>query len=535
MGRNITSVANNNSFEQWVDVTNQLANALSETLTVSLTANGDLVTGNSQVNGVFGSTTLAANTIRGGTVNTSANLTISSNVNFTGANTNLNSTNINITGANTNLNSNSTVTVVSIKNDGTGTNSILGGNNITITANLVINGKFFNVPAGNTGNRPAGSNGAIRYNSELGALEYYNSTEWLTIAASDGGVVIANTVSFTPNANVVSNNVQNAIIEVFNDKLSKEGDTATGKITFNINGGTVPTAPSGTIIHLLQSDANPAVITSEAFSTLNTFIAKRSEGSLGTKLAISNNSTILSLIGSGYDGNSYGNNASINILATQVWTNTAHGSSITFRATPNGSITETTVLTITANLSSFSSNVSVTGTLSANILSGNGSTITSLHGNNITTGTIATGRLELPVSSESTSGIIAIANTSEFRSNSTGAKSLSPNTVWTSAAIVSLTDAATIALDFATFINGEVTLGANRILGAPSNAKTGQSGFIKINQDGTGSRTLTFNSVWKFSRGSIPVLTTNANATDLLFYQVANSTFILGSLVENVK
>jgi hypothetical protein len=101
--------------------------------------------------------------------------------------------------------------------------------------------------------------------------------------------------------------------------------------------------------------------------------------------------------------------------------------------------------------------------------------------------------------------------------------------VWSAAAVVALTDAATIAVDMSTFLNASVTLGGNRTLGNPSNPKVGQSGFILITQDGTGTRTLAYASNWKYAggAGTIPALSTAAASIDVLTYLVLSSTSIL--------
>lgn len=65
---------------------NELVAALNvETITVNSLANGALTSGNGFVNGIFGANTLVVyNTLRGGNVQASANLTIGSNVSFMG-------------------------------------------------------------------------------------------------------------------------------------------------------------------------------------------------------------------------------------------------------------------------------------------------------------------------------------------------------------------------------------------------------------------------------------------------------------------
>lgn len=100
---------------------------------------------------------------------------------------------------------------------------------------------------------------------------------------------------------------------------------------------------------------------------------------------------------------------------------------------------------------------------------------------------------------------------------------------------VTLTDAATIAVDLSLGNNFQVTLGGNRTLGAPTNVVAGQSGVIRVVQDGTGSRTLAYNSVYKFAGGTTPTLTTTASAVDLLAYHVESATRIAVRFIGDVK
>ena len=92
--------------------------------------------------------------------------------------------------------------------------------------------------------------------------------------------------------------------------------------------------------------------------------------------------------------------------------------------------------------------------------------------------------------------------------------------------ITTLTDAASITTDFNTANTFMVTLAGNRTLAAPSNALAGQTGSIYIVQDGTGDRTLSYNTAWRFSEGSVPVATTAASAVDLLIYNARSATTI---------
>ncbi len=58
-----------------------------------------------------------------------------------------------------------------------------------------------------------------------------------------------------------------------------------------------------------------------------------------------------------------------------------------------------------------------------------------------------------------------------------------------------LTDQATVTWDASTQDVCKLTLGGNRTLAAPTNSTTGQFISILVIQDGTGSRTLSFNAV----------------------------------------
>ena len=110
---------------------------------------------------------------------------------------------------------------------------------------------------------------------------------------------------------------------------------------------------------------------------------------------------------------------------------------------------------------------------------------------------------------------------------STSARAVNP--------ITTLTDAASIAVDFLTGNNFMVTLTDNRTLAAPSNATAGQTGIIYVLQDGTGNRTLGYNTVYKFVSGSAPVLTTAASAVDMLVYSARSATTIDAVMLHDFK
>ena len=92
--------------------------------------------------------------------------------------------------------------------------------------------------------------------------------------------------------------------------------------------------------------------------------------------------------------------------------------------------------------------------------------------------------------------------------------------------VTGLTDGVTITPDFADNNYFSVTLGGNRTLANPSNLVAGQSGSIFVTQDGTGTRTLSFGTYWKFAGGTAPDLTATASAVDRIDYVVKSTTEI---------
>jgi len=86
--------------------------------------------------------------------------------------------------------------------------------------------------------------------------------------------------------------------------------------------------------------------------------------------------------------------------------------------------------------------------------------------------------------------------------------------------------AANVTINFANCNIFNLTLGTNSNLNRPSNIAVGQAGTIFVTQDGSGSRTLSYSSVWDFIGGSAPTLTTTASAVDRIDYVVYSTSRI---------
>jgi hypothetical protein len=99
--------------------------------------------------------------------------------------------------------------------------------------------------------------------------------------------------------------------------------------------------------------------------------------------------------------------------------------------------------------------------------------------------------------------------------------------------IVTVTDAACISVNMALGNNFVVTLAGNRTLKKPANCTVGQGGNIYFIQDGTGSRTLGYNTAWQFVSATVPTLSTGAADVDMLVYNARSSATIDAVLLKN--
>lgn len=92
-----------------------------------------------------------------------------------------------------------------------------------------------------------------------------------------------------------------------------------------------------------------------------------------------------------------------------------------------------------------------------------------------------------------------------------------------------LVDGASISWDASANQVTSVTLAGNRTLAAPTNLVDGAVYLLMVIQDGTGSRTLSYNAVFKFTGGTAPTLTTTAAAKDILvFYSDGTNLYEIG-------
>ena len=95
----------------------------------------------------------------------------------------------------------------------------------------------------------------------------------------------------------------------------------------------------------------------------------------------------------------------------------------------------------------------------------------------------------------------------------------------------SLTDAANISWD-ALNDNAKVTLAGSRTLDNPTNLVSGRTYNLIVTQDATGTRLLNYGSIFKWQGGTVPTLSTAANAIDIFTF-IYDGTNLYGSVIQN--
>jgi hypothetical protein len=125
------------------------------------------------------------------------------------------------------------------------------------------------------------------------------------------------------------------------------------------------------------------------------------------------------------------------------------------------------------------------------------------------------------------SGGATEASASEIWTGSETGKYISPDKLFDAAAPIALASATNAtAVDMATGINFNLPLDEDSDISNPSNAKPGQSGRIRVTDDGTGGWDLTFDTNWKFIGADPTPITTVASEVHLFAYFVNTTTDI---------
>lgn len=304
-----------------------------------------------------------------------------------------------------------------------------------------------------------------------------NGSNWTQVDVSQTITSqVASNVSFTPVGDVSATNVQAAIQEVDDEKLAKAGGTMTGELLIGNTGSLVFEGTTDNAFETTLAGGDP---TADRTITLPNVS--------GTVVTTGDTGTVTS---------------------TMLADGTIVDADISASAAISGSkiVAASTSVVGAVQLSDSTSSTSTSLAATANALK--------------TAYDLA--NAALPKAGGTMTGAITFVAGQTI----SGYGLLDGAQTWTKgqrAEVTALTDAATIAVDFADSNNFSVTLGGSRTLGNPSNQVAGQSGSIFVTQDGTGSRTLAYSSDWEFAGGTAPTLSTAANAVDRIDYIVRAS------------
>ncbi len=253
-------------------------------------------------------------------------------------------------------------------------------------------------------------------------------------------------------------------------------------IKINGNASSLPSARTGTLLQVGNANATASRIEADSFGAPGFFTSLRYDGTAASPTALQSGDEIGGYNAWGYNGTAaVGPQASYRVYAAQNWTGSANGTYADIAVTPNNS----TALTSSIR---FENDGGVT--VPPGVIGGDKGA-----------GTI---------------------NATGLYVNGTAV--VTPNTAATYTAqqnfgTATLTDAATINWNLATAQAAKVVLGGDRIMAAPTNMVDGGNYTLRLIEDATGNRHVTWNSVFKWPSGSAPILSSGANKVDLVSCQ----------------
>jgi hypothetical protein len=190
----------------------------------------------------------------------------------------------------------------------------------------------------------------------------------------------------------------------------------------------------------------------------------------------------------------------------------------------------TTIFTVTGGYASGSISVFING-----VMLRNGTDVTVTNGSTFTLASAAPNGSLIDVIGTATytsSGVPTQTNTNLIWVGSNTTTYVSPNALANALAITTAPySTGIVSIDMSTGRNFVVTLTAASTLANATNIVVGQSGIIKTIQDGAGSRTLAFQSMYKFDGDTSFTIGTTASKSSIISYYVTSSTSILLNLV----
>ena len=355
---------------------------------------------------------------------------------------------------------------------------------------------------------------------------YLTSTDWTTFNGKQAALVSGTNIK-----------------TVNSTSLLGSGDVSVGVLTVT---GTSPVVSSG--------GANPAISMAAASSTVNGYLTStdwttfnnKGSGTVTSVAALTLGTTGTDLTSTVATGTTTpvitlnvptASASNRGALSSADWTtfNNKGSGSVTSASVVSANGFAGTVATATTT-PAITISTSITGVLKGNSTAISAATSgtdysagTSALATGIVKSTTTTGALSIAVSGTdfcaATSGSSVLKGSSGNTTAATaGTDYVAPGTATNFTAqqyfgTSTLTDGATISWAASTAQVATVTIAGNRTMAAPSGLVSGAFYALNVIQDSTGSRTMTWNTVFKWTGGTAPTLSTAANAKDFFVFR----------------
>ncbi len=142
----VNASANADTFQNWVNKTNDAIQALNQNaVTVNDTANGAIASGNAHIDGILSVLTFRSNSIGGGNVQSTSNLSIESNVVFSNSQHRWQLGLLTANGSSLTLGSNISISTTEIRVGNTASNIAMNGTTIVLSGNLTLRGSSWSI------------------------------------------------------------------------------------------------------------------------------------------------------------------------------------------------------------------------------------------------------------------------------------------------------------------------------------------------------------------------------------------------------
>ena len=203
---------------------------------------------------------------------------------------------------------------------------------ISLALNPIVPGTAsITLPVGNTANRPVGSNGMIRYNTDIGLFEGYVNGAWQTIAAGSGVTSVATGTGLLggPITSTGTITIDTTVVATNSNVMTLTGKTISGS--------------TNTLTNIDNASLTNSSVTYNGVTV-----------ALGASGTITATATNALTIGTGLTGTSYNGSAAVTIAidtavvatlsGTQTLTNKSmSGSTNTFTNIPNNALTNSSL------------------------------------------------------------------------------------------------------------------------------------------------------------------------------------------------